>query len=105
MAARIVICPPDLKPEHLPAVIERAAINVVVSDDPALAVDGVRFEQSASAATPAQRCHVAPSHKTEWVLFTCGTTGVPKMVAHTLEGLTGAIAPGAHERRGLGHLL
>src|ERR1700729_2163210 len=42
VAARIVICPPDVKPEHLPSVIERAAIDVVVSDDPALAVDGVR---------------------------------------------------------------
>ena len=45
VAARIVIAPPDVKPEHLPSVIERAAITVVVSDDPALAVDGVRFEQ------------------------------------------------------------
>jgi acyl-coenzyme A synthetase/AMP-(fatty) acid ligase len=34
-------------------------------------------------------------NKTEWVLFTSGTTGEPKMVAHTLEGLTGAIQPAA----------
>ena len=45
VAARIVLCPPDVKAEHLPSVIERAALDVVVSDDPALAIDGVRFEQ------------------------------------------------------------
>ena len=44
VAARIVICPPDVKPENLPAVIERAAIDVVVSDDLLLKVDGTRFE-------------------------------------------------------------
>ena len=30
-------------------------------------------------------------HRTEWVLLTSGTTGVPKMVAHSLAGLTGAL--------------
>ena len=30
---------------------------------------------------------------TEWVMFTSGTTGLPKMVAHSLAGLTGAIRP------------
>src|SRR5471032_1984875 len=43
VAKRIVIAPPDVKPDHLPSVIARAAIDVVVSDDPALAVDGIDF--------------------------------------------------------------
>src|SRR6185312_11128759 len=41
VATRIVIAPPDIKPEHLAAIIERAGIEAVVSDDPALAVEGV----------------------------------------------------------------
>jgi acyl-coenzyme A synthetase/AMP-(fatty) acid ligase len=92
VAARIVICPPDVKPEHLPFVIEQAVIDVVASDDPALAVEGVRFEQ---VHLPKQGTPVTPARKTEWVLFTSGTTGAPKMVAHTPEGLTGAIQPPA----------
>ncbi len=43
VAARIVLVPPDVKPEHLPAVIERAGIELVVSDDPALAVADTGF--------------------------------------------------------------
>ncbi|HEX4271570.1 MAG TPA: fatty acid--CoA ligase family protein [Rhizomicrobium sp.] len=92
VAARIVIAPPDVKPEHLPSVVERAAVDVVVSEDPALAVEGTRFEQ---LHLPKDGSAVAPSRQSEWVLFTSGTTGVPKMVAHSLEGLSGAIQPAA----------
>ena len=92
VAARIVIAPPDIKPEHLPAIVERAGIDTVVSDDPALALDGVGFEQ---LHLPRAGDVIAPSRESEWVLFTSGTTGIPKMVAHSLAALTGAIQPAA----------
>jgi acyl-coenzyme A synthetase/AMP-(fatty) acid ligase len=94
VARRIVIAPPDVKPEHLPSVIERAAIDVVVSDDPKLAIDGIDF---VPLGLPKSGDAVAATRKTEWVLFTSGTTGVPKMVAHTLDGLTGAIQPAVQD--------
>ena len=36
---------------------------------------------------------IPAAHATEWVMFTSGTTGVPKLVVHRLEALTGAIKP------------
>ncbi|HEY8255511.1 MAG TPA: fatty acid--CoA ligase family protein [Rhizomicrobium sp.] len=92
VAARIVIAPPDINPEHLPAIVERAGVETVVSNDPALAIEGVNFARlhlPRPVASPAMRR--PEGAKTEWVLFTSGTTGIPKMVAHSLEALTGAI--------------
>ncbi len=90
VAARIVIAPPDISAEHLPAIIERAGIDVVVSDDPAMGLEDVPFEQ---LHQPQPGAAVTSPCQSEWVLFTSGTTGIPKMVSHSLEALTGAIPP------------
>ena len=94
LARRIVLCPPDLLPEHLAHVIRTAEAEAIVTDavDEPLARLGLpihRLERP-TATLPAG---VGPSHETEWVLFTSGTTGPPKLVTHSLAGLTGAIPP------------
>ena len=89
IAARLVIAPPDLKDEQLPDVIARAGIDTLVTDEGA--VPGLPRVTVSSSLTLAAR---APrTQTTEWVMFTSGTTGAPKMVAHSFAGLTGAIKP------------
>jgi acyl-coenzyme A synthetase/AMP-(fatty) acid ligase len=44
-------------------------------------------------STPARSAAKSKTeHATDWLMLTSGTSGVPKIVRHTLEGLTGAIA-------------
>ncbi|MDR3506755.1 MAG: fatty acid--CoA ligase family protein [Caulobacteraceae bacterium] len=98
VARRIVLCPPDLADDYLPTVIETAGIKAIVTDIPeaengldryGLPVYRLGEPTAPVALFPDQ------ARATEWLMFTSGTTGVPKMVIHTLKGLTGAIKPRA----------
>jgi acyl-coenzyme A synthetase/AMP-(fatty) acid ligase len=79
IARRLVLWPPDSSLEHLAAVKELAEVDAVVSDENTLGAS----------------CPASASCQTEWILLTSGTTGVPKLVVHTLQSLSGAIDPSA----------
>jgi len=92
VAARIVLCPADLSPEHLPSVARKAAADACVEDAGAAAAApagiGTRVGVDPQLSGEARR---VCSCTTEWVLLTSGTTGVPKLVRHDLATLTHAL--------------
>jgi acyl-coenzyme A synthetase/AMP-(fatty) acid ligase len=99
VARRMIICPPDLSAEHLPEVIGRAGVDAVVSDHERsdTCSPGVPLHvRVSSVSTPAEPVAL-DYHATEWVLLTSGTTGRPKMLAHTLASLTAPITSGQHQ--------
>lgn len=92
LARRIVLCPPDLVPDHFEHVIRAAEVDAIVSDAPEEALPrlGPPIQTLERPHSPPS-ANAAPARETEWVLFTSGTMGAPKLVAHSLAGLTGAI--------------
>jgi acyl-coenzyme A synthetase/AMP-(fatty) acid ligase len=101
IAGRLVLCPPDLPVEHLAFVVETAAVDALVSDRAAAAVEPLHVGRR---VTCSPRITLAEPERngrlrTEWVLLTSGTTGRPKLVAHTLSSLAAAIRDGGTPAR------
>lgn len=96
IAHRLVICPNEPSLEYLPSVIEATNADAVVSDRTSLLADSLPIQHYVPHAHTIQSRGYDRSsqHQTEWITFTSGTTGPPKLVVHTLPSLTGAILAG-----------
>ena len=91
VAEAILLCPPDLSPEHRAGVAREAGIDAVVCDDPQIG-EALGLELVATVSAPrSDPTPRPPVRDTDWLLLTSGTTGQPKIVAHRLHALTGAI--------------
>jgi acyl-coenzyme A synthetase/AMP-(fatty) acid ligase len=94
LARRIALVPPDAAGAHLHAIVAAAAADTIVTDrEPGDFADLGVPVVVIRAPRPAGEAPHGPVLDTEWVLLTSGTTGPPKLVVHSREGLTGAIAP------------
>jgi acyl-coenzyme A synthetase/AMP-(fatty) acid ligase len=100
IARRMLLCPPDLNAGHLQALMESAGIDAVATDHPARWADAGTMPIVTAGAPGRAAAKARTERATEWLMLTSGTSGVPKIVSHTLEGLTGAIVADAPARRG-----
>jgi acyl-coenzyme A synthetase/AMP-(fatty) acid ligase len=95
LARRLVLCPPGIPREYLSHVITNAEIDTIVSDDKMDGLSALSVSLRATSNPAIKPVDDLPLGRTEteWVMFTSGTAGMPKMVRHSLAGLTGAIKP------------
>src|SRR5882757_1268417 len=91
VARRMLLCPPDLSADHFQALIEDAEIDAIVTDHPPRWTESEVYLVLAAQAPAPVGARAKTQRATEWLMLTSGTSGVPKIVSHTLEGLTGAI--------------
>jgi len=101
VARRLVLCPADLPAAQVAAAMRDSGADAYLTDaDPGAltGVDAVRV--SASQDLMSTGLVRRFSHDTEWILLTSGTSGPPKLVVHTLAGLTSAFAE-RHEPSGV----
>jgi acyl-coenzyme A synthetase/AMP-(fatty) acid ligase len=94
VAARMVLCPPDLAAQHLAGVLRDAAADACVRDAEGLPAATPDVSLTITAGTQLLPMSVPrrARHATEWILLTSGTTGAPKLVEHSLASLTSALA-------------
>lgn len=99
LAGQIVLCPPGADAAALAALARASAADALVydGDAPTLEIDIATRVACRLPLTPLAAPRTARV-VTEWAMPTSGTSGPPKLVAHTLATLTAAFRPVAGQR-------
>jgi acyl-coenzyme A synthetase/AMP-(fatty) acid ligase len=90
VARRMVLCTPDLSEAQLAEVAAIAEADTVIIDEGAAAPAGL-LAMTTSTDLWALDTPRGAGEQTQWVLLTSGTTGLPKLVLHSLDSLAGAL--------------
>jgi acyl-coenzyme A synthetase/AMP-(fatty) acid ligase len=96
VARRLTILPPDTAADHLAPLLERAEADAVVVDEGTAANTALNLPVRVicTPSIKAAGMTTSPRVETEWLLLTSGTSGVPKLVAHTQATLTAPVRAG-----------
>jgi acyl-coenzyme A synthetase/AMP-(fatty) acid ligase len=91
VARRMLLCPPDLDPDRIRALLADAEIDAIVTDRPLHRCDAGAYLVVGAGLPERAAVEWKTEGATEWLMLTSGTSGLPKIVGHTLDGLAGAI--------------
>ena len=91
VAHRMLLCPPDLEWDRLQVLLEQAEIDTIVTDRPLHRCSAGKYNVIGIDLSQQRVVRREDDRATEWLMLTSGTSGLPKIVRHTLDGLAGAI--------------
>jgi hypothetical protein len=81
IARRLILCPPDLNNAYIPSVMEIAEVDAVISDQTAADLGASNVDCFIQCSPRITLSGPVPgaSDSSEWIMFTSGTSGIPKM--------------------------
>lgn len=85
IASRILLCPFDIPDDKIPDLMAVGEADYIISEQDIDLADRVETSEPNI---------INKNIATEWVLFTSGTSGMPKLVQHSLESLTAPLGDG-----------